>query len=87
MSLASRDRRRRGVARALACSGVLLLAGRAAAGTLPYPQSTTITGFNPDWTTTFRQLAPGSDNWPTTWASDGSVYSAWGDGRDSGACA
>ena len=24
--------------------------------------------------------APGSDNWPTTWASDGSVYAAWGDG-------
>ena len=83
MSLASRDRRRRGVARALACSGVLLLAGRAAAGTLPYPQSTTVTDFKPDWGT-FRQLAPGSDNWPTTWASDGSVYSAWGDGRGFG---
>ena len=63
--------RRRSVARALACAGVLLLAGRAAAAVIegkpPYDQSTTITDFEPDWGT-FRRLAPGSDNWPTTWA-------------------
>ena len=26
------------------------------------------------------QSAPGSDNWPTTWADDGHLYTAWGDG-------
>src|SRR3954451_18212592 len=80
---AARDRRRRSVARALACSGMLLLAGRAAVaaneGSPPYPQSPTITDFEPDWDT-FRQLAPGSDNWANTWAASGSVYAAWGDG-------
>src|SRR4051794_24768826 len=80
---AARDRRRRSVARALACSGMLLLAGRAAVaaneGGPPYDPSTTITDFEPDWGT-FRRLAPGSDNWATTWAGDGSVYAAWGDG-------
>ena len=79
----ARDRRRRSVARALAWSGVLLLAGRAPAAVIegkpPYDQSTTITDFEPDWGT-FRRLAPGSDNWPTTWAASGSVYAAWGDG-------
>src|SRR4051794_7101587 len=83
MSLASRDRRRRDVARALACSGVLLLAAPAVAdsieGTPPYDPSTVITDVTFDWNT-FRQLARGSDNWPTTWARDGSVYAAWGDG-------
>ena len=48
-------------------------------GKPPYAQSTTITDFRPDWGT-FRRLAPGSDNWPTTWAASGSVYAAWGDG-------
>src|SRR4051812_4485595 len=79
----ARDRRRPGLGRALACAGVLLLAGRAAAavveGDPPYDQSITITGFEPDWGT-FRRLAPGSDNWANTWAGDGSVYAAWGDG-------
>jgi hypothetical protein len=27
-----------------------------------------------------RRLAPGSDNWPITWADDGHLYTAWGDG-------
>src|SRR3954447_22754979 len=83
----ARDRRRPGLGRALACAGVLLLAGRAAAAVIegkpPYDPSTMITGFEPDWGA-FHQLAPGSDNWPTTWASDGSVYSAWGDGNGFG---
>lgn len=26
------------------------------------------------------ELAPGSDNWPTTWADDGHQYTIWGDG-------
>lgn len=28
-----------------------------------------------------RCLAPGSDNWPLTWGDDGSMYTAYGDGR------
>jgi hypothetical protein len=27
------------------------------------------------------RLAPGSDNWPLTWADDGHLYTAYGDGR------
>jgi hypothetical protein len=48
-------------------------------GEPPYPPSERITDFSLDWTT-FRRLAPGSDNWHTTWAGDGQVYSSWGDG-------
>ncbi len=36
-----------------------------------------------DWGS-FRRLAPGSDNWPATWAADGGVYAAWGDGNGFG---
>ncbi len=32
-----------------------------------------------DWST-HRREAPGSDNWPMTWADDGHQYTAWGDG-------
>lgn len=27
-----------------------------------------------------RREAPGSDNWPVTWAADGNLYATWGDG-------
>src|SRR4051812_42349763 len=78
-----RDRRRPSLGRALAGAGVLLLAARAAAapieGTPPYDPSTAITDFVPDWST-YRRIAPGSDNWPITWARDGLLYAAWGDG-------
>ena len=30
---------------------------------------------------TIIRLAPGSDNWPTTWAGDDALYTAYGDGR------
>ncbi len=29
---------------------------------------------------TLSELAPGSDNWPVTWAADGNQYTSWGDG-------
>ncbi len=45
----------------------------------PYPPSPLIAGVALDFTTHQRH-APGSDNWPTTWADDGHLYSAWGDG-------
>jgi hypothetical protein len=45
----------------------------------PYPPSPVIARVEFDFAT-HRRLAPGSDNWPTTWADDGHLYSAWGDG-------
>jgi hypothetical protein len=45
----------------------------------PYPASSLIEGISFDWSTHVR-LAPGSDNWPITWAADDHQYTAWGDG-------
>src|SRR5690349_9031310 len=45
----------------------------------PYPRSPVIDRVEFDFQT-HRRLAPGSDNWPTTWANDGHLYSVWGDG-------
>lgn len=45
----------------------------------PYPPSAVIAGMHLDWSTHQRH-APGSDNWPMTWADDGHQYTAWGDG-------
>jgi len=54
--------------------------GEAVAGpTVPYPPSDCIKGVSFDWST-HRRAAPGSDNWPVTWADDGHQYAAWGDG-------
>jgi len=60
----------------------LLLAAAALAGRAvgaPYPPSPVITGITYDFSTAVR-LAPGSDNWPVTWADDDHQYAAWGDG-------
>jgi hypothetical protein len=53
--------------------GCLLLAAP------PYPPSPVIERIEFDFAT-HRRLAPGSDNWPVTWADDGHLYAAWGDG-------
>lgn len=45
----------------------------------PYPPSPVIDRIEFDFRT-HRRLAPGSDNWPVTWADDGHLYGAWGDG-------
>src|SRR5688572_6458484 len=45
----------------------------------PYPRSPVLRGWTIDWSTHQRQ-APGSDNWPMTWAADDHLYTAWGDG-------
>ncbi len=45
----------------------------------PYPHSQVIKSITFDWSTHIR-LAPGSDNWPLTWADDNHQYTAWGDG-------
>ncbi len=56
-----------------------LLAGIMPAAEPPYPRSNVIERVEFDFTT-HKRLAEGSDNWPTTWADDGHLYSAWGDG-------
>src|SRR5207248_4431350 len=45
----------------------------------PYPPSAFIEGIDWQWDT-LRTAAPGSDLWPVTWARDGNLYAAWGDG-------
>ncbi|NLH98838.1 MAG: DUF4185 domain-containing protein [Chthonomonadales bacterium] len=45
----------------------------------PYPSSALIKRIVFDFAT-HRKLAPGSDNWPMTWARDGLQYTSWGDG-------
>lgn len=45
----------------------------------PYPPSPVVEGLEFDFSKHTR-LAVGSDNWPTTWGEDGSLYTAWGDG-------
>ncbi|MHC4401497.1 MAG: DUF4185 domain-containing protein [Planctomycetota bacterium] len=48
-------------------------------GEMPYPESPVIQQLRLDWST-HQRAAPGSDNWPVTWADDGHQYAAWGDG-------
>ena len=49
-------------------------------GAAPYPPSTLITGMRWD-TATYRWTGSGGDIWPTTWAADGALVTAWGDGE------
>ena len=66
---------------ALACASLPATGpAKAAGGSLPYPKSAAVTSFNLDWNS-LQRLAPGSDNWATTWAGDGLVYATWGDGN------
>lgn len=60
------------------CGGQQVFAGPAASQA-PYPHSAVIDHISWDWKT-LRTAAPGSDLWPVTWAADGSLYTAWGDG-------
>ena len=57
----------------------LIVCAETQAQTAPYPQSSAISGISYNWPT-HRRLAPGSDNWPITWADDGHQYTSWGDG-------
>ena len=69
----------------LFCLGGLPLMATGEAGqadTAPrsiYPASPVISGVSFDWST-HQRLAPGSDNWPITWADDDQQYTSWGDG-------
>ena len=46
----------------------------------PYPASSVFSGVT-FRSGTHRREAPGADNWPITWASDGNQYAHWGDGN------
>lgn len=50
-----------------------------ASGHAPYPPSPVIAKVEFDFAS-HQRLAPGSDNWPVTWADDDNLYGAWGDG-------
>jgi hypothetical protein len=53
----------------------------ASANVPPYPHSRIITGMSWDLTPVLTmRKAVGSDLWPLTWAADGNLYGAWGDG-------
>jgi hypothetical protein len=57
----------------------LFVTAVAAGSDAPHPRSPVITGVKFDWST-HQRLAPGSDNWPLTWADDDHQYTAFGDG-------
>ena len=60
------------------CTGALRQSGQKGA---PYPQSRLISEITWDFSTiTSQRKAKGSDLWPCTWAADGDLYCAWGDG-------
>jgi hypothetical protein len=55
------------------------LAAPARAASPPYPPSEVVTGIA--WETgTYRWSGGGGDIWPVTWAADGPLVTAWGDG-------
>jgi hypothetical protein len=53
----------------------------ARASAVPYPPSPVITGIRWAPKESIVRKAPGSDNWPLTWADDDHLYTAYGDGR------
>jgi hypothetical protein len=59
--------------------GLFVLAPVASMCADPYPPSPVIVDVVFDWSSR-KTLAPGSDNWPITWAADGHQYTSWGDG-------
>jgi len=58
---------------------VLLVFVKCAMAQSPYPPSEVITSVSWDFDT-HVSLAPGSDNFPVTWADDDNLYTSWGDG-------
>jgi len=47
---------------------------------IPYPYSTDIVGIEIASRSSMVSTAAGNDNWPVTWADDGDLYTAYGDG-------
>lgn len=58
----------------------LMEAVAAGAGQPPYPPSSVIRKVTFQPVSSIRCAAPGSDNWPITWADDGHQYTSYGDG-------
>jgi hypothetical protein len=58
---------------------LLISTGSIQAQSPPYPPSSVIQSVAFDRSSHVRG-APGSDNWPITWADDGHQYTSWGDG-------
>ena len=61
-------------------TGVPSSPSAAAPAAPPYPASPVIRGIRWAPASTIMRLAKGSDNWPLTWADDGALYTAYGDG-------
>jgi hypothetical protein len=76
-----RHRRKSSFALGLLFCSWVSVSTRTIATVAPYPQSQVITGIAWDFSTvTTLREAVGSDLWPLTWAADGNLYGAWGDG-------
>jgi hypothetical protein len=77
----SHHRGRRMFALSAFLSSWLVLSTHGVAAVAPYPRSQIITAITWDFSTiTPLREATGSDLWPLTWAADGNLYGAWGDG-------
>jgi len=63
----------------IAVAWIVLAGAEAHAQGAPYPPSPVFSGITFD-RDTLVMAAPGSDQFGTTWASDGNLYTAWGDG-------
>ena len=74
----AKEKRKR-LALTTALVAVVALASSTGAAGPPYPPSSVIKSITWHWDT-HTTAAPGSDLWPVTWASDGNIYTAWGDG-------
>ena len=61
-------------------SVVQFTGGGSGASNLPHPASRAVTGIRFGEFAATRCDAPGSDNWPSTWAGDGHLYTSYGDG-------
>ncbi len=63
-------------------SGILLFAALwCASAQPPYPKSPVIVDVKWAPVSQIIRMAKGSDNWPMTWADDGNLYTAYGDGN------
>ena len=63
------------------CAAPALRPGSSRSDAIPYPYSRAIIGISWDFSTVISlRKAVGSDLWPCTWAVDGDLYCAWGDG-------
>ena len=66
-------------ASAAVLAAILAIAGSPLAADSPYAAGDVIEAIHFNWDTHDRR-APGSDNWPVTWADDDHQYTSWGDG-------